>query len=42
MSRDEAIQKCNAEAAKFSYRDFQSTNLVVYRDCMARHGQSSE
>jgi hypothetical protein len=42
MSRDEAIQKCNVEAAKFSYRDFRSTNLAVYRDCMARHGQSSE
>jgi hypothetical protein len=42
MSRDEAIQKCNAEAAKFSSRDFQSTNLTVYRRCMARHGQSSE
>ena len=40
MSRDEALQKCNAEAAKWSYRDF--TNLTVYRDCMARHGQSSE
>jgi len=42
MSRDEAIQKCNAEAAKWSYRDFQTTNLTVYRDCMVRHGQSSE
>jgi hypothetical protein len=42
MSRDEALQKCNAEAAKFSSRDFQSTNLAVYRDCMRRHGQSSE
>ena len=42
MSRDEALQKCNAEAAKWSYRDFQTTNLTVYRDCMARHGQSSE
>ena len=31
MSRDEAMQKCNAEAAKFSSRDFQSTNLTVYR-----------
>jgi len=41
-SRDVAIQKCNAEAAKFSSRDFQSTNLTVYRGCMARHGQSSE
>ena len=40
MSRDEALQKCNAEAAKFSSRDFQSTNLAVYRDCMRRHGQS--
>jgi hypothetical protein len=42
VSRDEAIQKCNAEAAKWSSRDFQSTNLAVYRDCMSRHGQSSE
>lgn len=40
MSRDEAMQKCNAEAAKWSQRDFQSTNLTVYRGCMARHGQS--
>ena len=42
MSRDEALQKCNEEAAKWSYRDFQSANLTVYRDCMRRHGQSSE
>src|SRR5262249_13937576 len=34
MSRDEAIQKCNAEAAKWSNRDFQSTQAAVYGDCM--------
>lgn len=39
MDRSEAIQACNAEAAKWSYRDFQSTQLTVYRDCMFRHGQ---
>ena len=33
---------CNAEAAKWSYRDFQSTQLTVYRDCMFRHGQPVE
>jgi hypothetical protein len=38
MDRSEAIQTCNAEAAKWSYRDFQSTQLTVYRDCMFRHG----
>ena len=37
MDRSEAIQTCNAEAAKWSYRDFQSTQLTVYRDCMFRH-----
>jgi len=42
MDRSEAIQTCNAEAAKWSYRDFQSTQLTVYRDCMFRHGQSVE
>ena len=42
MSREEALQKCNEEAAKWSYRDFQSTNIAIYRDCMRRHGQSSE
>jgi len=42
MSRDEAIQKCNAEAAKWSNRDFQSTQAAVYGDCMSRHGQSSQ
>ena len=42
MSREEALQKFNEEAAKFSSRDFQSTNLAVYRDCMRRYGQSSE
>ena len=42
MSRSEAIQACNAEAAKWSYRDFQSTQLTVYRDCMFRHGQQVE
>ena len=40
ISRDEAMQKCNAEAAKWSYRDFQSTNLTAYRACMSRYGQS--
>ena len=42
MDRSEAIQTCNAEAAKWSYRDFQSTQLTVYRDCMFRHGQPVE
>jgi len=42
MNRSEAIQACNAEAAKWSYRDFQSTQLTVYRDCMLRHGQPVE
>ena len=42
MSRDEAIQKCNAEAAKWSNRDFQTTQATVYGDCMRRYGQSSQ
>jgi len=42
MSRDEAIQKCNAEAAKWSNRDFQTTQAAVYGDCMRRYGQSSQ
>ena len=41
-SRSEAIQTCNSEAAKWSNRDWQTTQAVVYRDCMLRHGQSSE
>lgn len=40
MSRDEALQKCNEEANKWSNRDFQSTQAAVYGDCMRRHGQS--
>jgi hypothetical protein len=42
MDRSEAIQTCNAEAAKWSYRDFQSTQLTGYSDCMFRHGQPVE
>jgi hypothetical protein len=42
MDRSKAIQTCNAEAAKWSYRDFQSTQLTAYRDCMFRHGQPVE
>ena len=28
MSRDEALQKCNAEAAKWSYRDFHQSDRL--------------
>lgn len=42
MSRDEAIQACNSEAEKWSYRDYQIASLTVYRNCMTRHGQQFE
>jgi hypothetical protein len=42
MSREEALQKCNDEAAKWTNRDFQTTQAAVYGDCMRRHGQSSQ
>lgn len=42
VTRSEAIRACNGEANKWSYRDFQSANLTVYRDCMFRHGQPFE
>jgi len=38
-SRSEAIQTCNSEAAKWSNRDWQTTQATVYRDCMIKHGQ---
>ena len=41
MDRSEAIQTCNAEAAKWSYRDFQSTQLTVYRDACSDTGSRS-
>jgi hypothetical protein len=41
-ARSEAIQACNAEAGKWVYRDWQTTNITVYRDCMFRHGQPFE
>ncbi|MGB8754478.1 MAG: hypothetical protein WCD26_02530 [Pseudolabrys sp.] len=41
-SRSEAIQKCNAEAAKWRYSDWQSAQITNYRDCMTGHGQQFE
>ena len=41
-SRSEALEKCNAEANKWSSRDYQTTNLTVYRNCMIEHGQPFE
>jgi len=40
MDRSEALRTCNAEAAKWSNRDWQTTQATVYRDCMRKHGQS--
>lgn len=39
MDRSQALQKCNSEAAKWSNRDWQTTQATVYRDCMIKHGQ---
>jgi hypothetical protein len=39
MDRSEALQKCNAEAAKWSNRDWQTTQATVYGDCMRKYGQ---
>jgi Tfp pilus assembly protein PilE len=39
-TRSEALQTCNAEAAKWSNRDYQTTQATMYRDCMMKHGQS--
>lgn len=39
MDRSEAIRTCNAEANKWSYRDYQTANITVYRECMFQHGQ---
>jgi hypothetical protein len=41
-ARSEAIQKCNAEAAKWRYSDWQSAQITNYRDCMTEHGQPFE
>ena len=39
LSRDDAIQHCNAEAAKWRYSDWQAAQLTNYGACMKRHGQ---
>jgi hypothetical protein len=39
MDRSEALQKCNAEAAKWRNRDWQTTQATVYGDCMRKYGQ---
>jgi hypothetical protein len=41
-ARSEAIQVCNKEADKWNNRDWQTTQLTVYRDCMVKHGQPFE
>ena len=40
MDRSEAMRKCNDEANKWSYRDYQTASLTVYRNCMVQHGQT--
>jgi len=42
LSRDEAIQQCSVEAAKWRYSDWQTAQLTNYRVCMTRHGQPFE
>ena len=42
MNRSEAIRTCNAEAEKWNNRDWETTQLTVYRDCMFKHGQPFE
>jgi len=42
MSREEAIQTCNAAAAKWRYSDFQTGQITNYRNCMREHGQQME
>jgi len=41
-SRTEAIEKCNVEAAKWRYSDWQTAQITNYRDCMTQHGQPFE
>jgi len=41
-ARSEAIQTCNAEAAKWRYSDWQSAQITNYRACMTQHGQQFE
>jgi len=41
-SRDEAIQICSSEAAKWRYSDWQTAQLTTYRNCMTQHGQQFE
>jgi len=41
-SRDEAIQQCSGEAAKWRYSDWQTAQITNYRACMTRHGQTLE
>lgn len=40
--RTEAIQKCNTEAAKWRYSDWQTGQITNYRVCMTEHGQPFE
>ena len=42
FSRDEAIQQCSTEAAKWRYSDWQTAQITNYRACMTRHGQPFE
>jgi len=42
LSRDEAIQQCSTEAAKWRYSDWQTAQITNYRSCMTRHGQTFE
>jgi hypothetical protein len=40
-TKAEAIHACNTEAEKYSSAAWQTTQLAVYRTCMAKHGQMS-
>ena len=38
-TREAALHDCSVAASKWSFSAWQSTQLTVYRDCMAAHGQ---
>lgn len=40
-TRDAAIHTCSVKAGKYSFSAWETTQLAVYRSCMAEHGQVS-
>jgi hypothetical protein len=39
VSRDAAIHDCSVKAGKYSFSAWQTTQIDVYRECMAEHNQ---